>query len=117
VVARDRLPNAEAGGQTGPTGRSDPPPPVQRLAVIPPSRAVRPPPGAMLRHDHAHHLLRWSRLSVAARTSLDALLQCGEDSEYRRKAYDGYFEVWHVLLVEDGKSSPLTTRNFQCAAA
>jgi hypothetical protein len=28
------------------------------------------------------------------RANLYALLQCGEDSEYRRKAYGGYIEVF-----------------------
>jgi hypothetical protein len=48
---------------------------------------------------------------------LYALLQCGEDSEYGRKAYDGYFEVFRVLLVEDSESSPPASENFQSAAA
>jgi glucosinolate gamma-glutamyl hydrolase len=53
----------------------------------------------------------------AARTGLYKLLQCGEDSEYGRNAYGGYFEVFHVLLVEDGESSPPTSRNFQYVVA
>jgi glucosinolate gamma-glutamyl hydrolase len=53
----------------------------------------------------------------AAHAGLYALLQCGEDSEYARKAYDGYFEVFHALLAEDGESSPPTSGNFQSAAA
>jgi glucosinolate gamma-glutamyl hydrolase len=32
-----------------------------------------------------------------------ALLQCGEDSEYVRKAYGGYFNVFRALLEEDGE--------------
>ncbi|KAF0927413.1 hypothetical protein E2562_032719 [Oryza meyeriana var. granulata] len=32
-----------------------------------------------------------------------AVLQCGEDSEYVRKAYGGYFEVFKALLAEDGE--------------
>jgi hypothetical protein len=48
----------------------------------------------------------------AARAGLYALLQCGEDSEYRCKAYDGYFKVFHVLLAEDGESSPPVSGNF-----
>uniref|UniRef100_A0A0D9ZBR4 Glutamine amidotransferase domain-containing protein n=1 Tax=Oryza glumipatula TaxID=40148 RepID=A0A0D9ZBR4_9ORYZ len=32
-----------------------------------------------------------------------AVLQCGEDSEYVRKAYGGYFEVFRALLAEDGE--------------
>jgi hypothetical protein len=51
------------------------------------------------------------------RAGLYALLQCGKDSEYRRKAYVRYFEVFHVLLAEDGESSPLASGNFQSAAA
>jgi hypothetical protein len=46
-----------------------------------------------------------------------ALLQCGEDSEYERKAYDGYFEVFHAQLVENGESSLLASGNFQSGAA
>ncbi|CAN6298234.1 unnamed protein product [Urochloa humidicola] len=33
-----------------------------------------------------------------------AVLQCGEDSEYVRKAYSGYFQVFRSLLEEDGES-------------
>lgn len=33
-----------------------------------------------------------------------ALLQCGEDSEYVRKAYNGYFQVFRALLEEDGET-------------
>jgi hypothetical protein len=47
---------------------------------------------------------------------LYTLLQCSEDSEYRCKAYVSYFKVFHALLAEDGKSSPLASRNFQSAA-
>lgn len=39
----------------------------------------------------------------AARPGSYALLQCGEDSEYVRKAYGGYFEVFRALLAEDGE--------------
>jgi glucosinolate gamma-glutamyl hydrolase len=53
----------------------------------------------------------------AAHAGLYALLQCGEDSEYARKADDGYFEVFHALLAEDSESSPPTSGNFQSAAA
>jgi hypothetical protein len=52
-----------------------------------------------------------------AHAGLYALLQCGEDFEYGRKAYDGYFEVFHALLAEDGESSPPASGNFQSAAA
>jgi hypothetical protein len=53
-----------------------------------------------------------------AHADLYALLQCGEDSEYRRKAYSGgYIEVFWALLVEDGESSPLTSENFQSTNA
>lgn len=31
------------------------------------------------------------------------MLQCGEDSEYVRKAYGGYFEVFRALLAEEGE--------------
>jgi glucosinolate gamma-glutamyl hydrolase len=43
---------------------------------------------------------------------LYALLQCGEDSEYGRKAYDGYIEMFWALLVKDGESSPPVSGNF-----
>jgi putative intracellular protease/amidase len=33
-----------------------------------------------------------------------AVLQCGEDSEYVRKAYNGYFQVFRALLEEDGEA-------------
>jgi glucosinolate gamma-glutamyl hydrolase len=41
--------------------------------------------------------------SSSARAGSYALLQCGEDSEYVRKAYGGYFEVFRALLAEDGE--------------
>ncbi|XP_062212067.1 gamma-glutamyl peptidase 5-like [Phragmites australis] len=44
--------------------------------------------------------------AVAAATAAGgsyALLQCGEDSEYVRNAYGGYFEVFRALLAEDGE--------------
>jgi hypothetical protein len=46
------------------------------------------------------------------RAGLYALLQCGKDFEYGRKAYVRYFEVFHVLLAEDGESSLLASGNF-----
>jgi hypothetical protein len=33
------------------------------------------------------------------------------------KTYDGYIEVFWTLLVEDGESSPSTSRNFQSTNA
>ena len=33
-----------------------------------------------------------------------AVLQCGEDSEYVRQKYSGYFTVFRALLEEDGES-------------
>jgi glucosinolate gamma-glutamyl hydrolase len=48
---------------------------------------------------------------------LYALLQYGEDSEYGRKAYNGYFEVFRMLLVKDGESSLPASGNFQSAVA
>jgi hypothetical protein len=48
-----------------------------------------------------------------AQADLYALLQCGEDSEYERKTYSVYIEVFRTLLVEDGESSPLASGNFQ----
>jgi hypothetical protein len=56
-------------------------------------------------------------IPLAAGGGLYALLQCGEDSVYGHKAYDGYFEMFRALLAEDGESSPPTSRNFQFAAA
>jgi hypothetical protein len=47
-----------------------------------------------------------------AEVDLYALLQCGEDSEYGRKAYDGYIEMFWALLVKDGESSPPVSGNF-----
>jgi hypothetical protein len=46
------------------------------------------------------------------RTNLYNQLQCGEDSEYGRKAYNDYFEVFHVLRAEDDKSLRPTSKNF-----
>jgi hypothetical protein len=54
---------------------------------------------------------------LSARADLYTLVQCGEDSEYERKAYGDYIEVFWVLLVEDGKSSSLASGNFQSANA
>jgi hypothetical protein len=62
-------------------------------------------------------LPRWSRPVAAAHADLYALLQCSEDSEYGCKAYNGYFEVFHALLAEDGDSSLLACGNFQYATA
>ncbi|KAL5219550.1 hypothetical protein ABZP36_020234 [Zizania latifolia] len=41
--------------------------------------------------------------AVAAKAGSYAVLQCGEDSEYVRQAYGGYFEVFRALLAEDGE--------------
>ncbi|KAG8097799.1 hypothetical protein GUJ93_ZPchr0013g33799 [Zizania palustris] len=41
--------------------------------------------------------------AVPAKAGSYAVLQCGEDSEYVRKAYGGYFEVFRALLAEDGE--------------
>jgi hypothetical protein len=56
-------------------------------------------------------------LPSLARADLYALLQCGEDSEYGRKAYGGYIEVFWALLAKDGESSPPASGNFQFANA
>jgi hypothetical protein len=53
----------------------------------------------------------------SARADLYALLQCDEDSEYGRKAYDVYIEVFQTLLVQDGESSPPASGNFQSTSA
>jgi hypothetical protein len=65
----------------------------------------------------------------SVRFSLYALLQCSKDSEYGCKEYDCHFEVeidlsggedfevFHVLLAEDGESSPPSSGNFQSGAA
>jgi hypothetical protein len=44
-------------------------------------------------------------------------LQCGEDSEYGRKVYGGYIEMFWALLAEEGESSTSASRNFQSANA
>jgi hypothetical protein len=48
---------------------------------------------------------------------LYVLLQCSEDSEYGQKAYNGYIEVFWVLLVEDDEFSPPVSGKFQSANA
>jgi glucosinolate gamma-glutamyl hydrolase len=50
----------------------------------------------------------------SVRADLYALLQCREDSEYMRKTYDNYIEVFRALMVEDG---PPASRNFQSTYA
>jgi hypothetical protein len=45
-------------------------------------------------------------VSSLARGNLYTLLQCGEDFESGRKAYDGYIEVFWAPLVEEDESSP-----------
>jgi hypothetical protein len=52
-----------------------------------------------------------------ARADLYALLQCGEDFEYGRKAYSGYIEVFWVLVVDVGEASPLASGDFQSVNA
>jgi hypothetical protein len=54
---------------------------------------------------------------TSARADLYALLQCRDDSEYGRKVYGGYIEVFWMLAVEDDESSPSTSGNFQSANA
>jgi hypothetical protein len=105
TVARDRLPD-------------------KRLAVRPPPWAVQPPIGAVLWRGRARCLLLWTAVVDAiivvpslTRGNLYVLLQYGEDSEYERKAYSGYIEVFWVLLVKDGESSPPASRNFQSGNA
>jgi glucosinolate gamma-glutamyl hydrolase len=39
-------------------------------------------------------------VSSPARANLCVLLQCGDDSEYGRKAYNGYIEVFLALLAD-----------------
>jgi hypothetical protein len=41
-----------------------------------------------------------------ARVGSYLLLQCCEGSEYGHKAYDYNFEVFHMLLANDGEPSP-----------
>jgi hypothetical protein len=48
---------------------------------------------------------------------LYALLQCGEDFKYLCKTYDGYIDVFRVLLVEDDASSPPASGTFQYTSA
>jgi hypothetical protein len=45
------------------------------------------------------------------------MLQCGVDSEYGRKTYGGYIEMFWMLLVEDDESSPPASGNFQSVNA
>jgi hypothetical protein len=89
---------------------------TQRPAVRPPPRAVQPPPGAVLRRGRAPLAAAVIEAIIVVLSSvcvdLYALLQCGEDSEYGRKTYGGYIEVFWALLVEDGEFSPSTSGNF-----
>jgi hypothetical protein len=102
TVARDRLPDAEADGQTATPG-------------------IQLPPGATLRRGCVRHLLMRTTVVEAiivvpslTRADLYALLQCGKDSEYGHKAYGGYIKMF---WAEDGESSPSTSGNFQSANA
>jgi hypothetical protein len=99
MVVRDRLPDSEAG-------RSDHHP-----------RVVQPPPGAALRRGRACRLLLRTAVVDAivvvpssTHANLYALLQCGEEFEYGRKAYCGYNEVF---WAEDGEFSSQTSGNFK----
>jgi hypothetical protein len=40
------------------------------------------------------------------------VLQCGEDSEYGRQKYGGYFTVFCALLEEDGERWRVTDLNY-----
>lgn len=42
-------------------------------------------------------------VAVAPSAGSYAVLQCGEDSEYVRQKYSGYFTVFRALLEEDGE--------------
>jgi hypothetical protein len=42
--------------------------------------------------------------AAPSRAGSYAVLQCGEDSEYVRQKYGGYFAVFRALLEEDGES-------------
>jgi hypothetical protein len=103
MVAKDHLPNAEAGDQTatlsGPT--------ASRSCGA--ARSCVTPVAAVIE----------AIIVVPSQTCADlyALLQCGEDSEYRCKAYSGYIEVFWPLLAEDGESSPPASENFQSTNA
>jgi hypothetical protein len=102
MVARDHLPEVEAGNHTatsgGPTGsRSHAaawPCAPAAVAVVKAIIIIIPSP---------------------MRANLYALMQCGEDSEYGRKTYGGYIEVFWALVVEDGESSLPASGNIQSA--
>jgi hypothetical protein len=86
MVARNRLPDAEAGGQTatpsGPTASKSCA--AVRLCTLP---AVVMVEAIVV-------------VSSPARANLCVLLQCGDDSEYGCKAYNGYIEVFWALLAD-----------------
>jgi hypothetical protein len=100
MVAKDRLHDAEAGGQTATLGG----PTASRSRAT--ARPCAPLVAAVVEAIVTPSL---------ARADLYALLQCGEDSEYRRKVYGGYIEVSWAVVVVDGESSPSTSGNFQSA--
>jgi hypothetical protein len=96
AVAKDSLPDAEAGSQTAS---------MSRAAVQP----CMPPAVAVV-----ETIVVILSLTCAG---LYTLLQCVEDSDYGCKLYGRYFEVFHVLLAKDGESSPAASGNFQYVAA
>jgi hypothetical protein len=103
MVARDCLPDAEAGGQTATSGG----PTASRSCTA--ARSCTPPAAAVVEAVIV--------VPSAVHAGLYARLQCSDDSEYERKAYDDYFKVFHTLLAEDGESSPTASGNFQSATA
>jgi hypothetical protein len=103
MVARDRLPDAEAGGQTATPGGPTAPRSHATMQLCVPLAAV------------VVKAIILVPLSTCA--DLYALLQCAEDFEYGRKAYGGYIEVFWALVAEDGESSLPATENFQSTNA
>jgi hypothetical protein len=103
MAVRDRLPDAESGGQTATPGG----PFASRSHAA--ARPCAPAAATVVKAIIV--------VPSPACDDLYALLQCDEDSEYERKTYGGYIEVFWVLLTEDGESSPSVSRNFQSANA
>jgi hypothetical protein len=74
--------------------------------IKPPPQVVQPPIGATLRTVVVEAIVIIPSPTYA---DLYTLLQCGENSEYGRKAYGGYIKVF---WAETDESSPLTSGNF-----
>jgi hypothetical protein len=98
TIAKDRLHDVEAGGQTTAPGG----PTTSRSHAT--TRSCAPSAAAVVEAIIV--------VPSLARADLYALLQCGEDSEYWCKAYGGYIEVFWMLVAEDDESSPSASGNF-----